>query len=138
MDKLRLQIITPERTVFNEEVDEVILPTLDGEIGVLPHHVPLLSIIKPGEVRIKKGLETIFMATYGGCIEVYPGGIRVLADSAERAEEIDEMRAIEARKRAESLMKEAQDDVAFADAAAYLERNLVRLKVAERKRRHLR
>lgn len=136
MNKLQLQVITPERTVFDDQVDEVILPTTSGEIGVLPNHVPMVTIIKPGEVRIKKGSETIYLATYGGCIEIYPGGIRVLADAAERAEEIDELKAIEAKERAEHLMKEAKDDVAFADAAAYLERNLIQIKVANRKKHH--
>ena len=135
MEKLRLQIITPERIIYDEKVDEVVLPTVEGEIGVLPNHVPLLALVKAGEIRIKNNKDEIFMATYGGCIEVYPGGVRVLASTVERVDEIDELRALEAKKRAESLMKEAKDDVAFADAAAYLERSLARLRVAQRKKK---
>lgn len=136
MKTLKLQVITPERIVFEDEVDEVILPTTTGEIGVLPNHVPLVTIIKPGEVRIKKGKEEIYLATYGGCIEIYEGGIRVLADAAEHADEIDEMKVIEAKKKAEAAMAEAKDDVAFADAAAILERNLVQMKLIQRKKHH--
>ncbi len=136
MNKLKLQVITPERTVFDDEVDEVTLPTTSGEIGVLPNHVPLISIIKAGEVKIRKGKENIYLATYGGCIEIYPGGIRVLADAAEHADEIDEMKVIEAKKRAELAMSEAKDDVAFADASAMLERNLIQTKLVQRKKRH--
>lgn len=136
MKKIRLQVITPERTVFDEDVDEVTLPTTSGEIGVLPNHVPLMSIIKPGEVKIKKDSQIIYLATYGGCIEVHSNGIRVLADAADHADEIDELKVLEAKKQAEMAMREAKDDVAFADAAAIIERNLIQLKIVKKKRHH--
>jgi F-type H+-transporting ATPase subunit epsilon len=136
MNKFRFQLITPEKIAFEDEIEEANLPTVEGEIGILPNHIPLLSILKAGEIRLKKGGEIVYLATSGGCIEVNPTGVRVLADSAERAEEIDEMRAIEAKNQAEKLMKEAADDVSFADATAYLERSLARIKVAGRKKKH--
>jgi len=137
--KLKLEITTPERTVFAEEVDEVILPTPLGEIGVLPHHIPLVSLLCPGELRIKKDEEMTCLAVSGGFIEVRPDKVVVLADTAEREEEIDEKRAAEAKERAEKLMKEKRlDATEFANVSAKIEKELARLKVVKRKRRERR
>ena len=135
-DKLHLQITTPERIIYADDVDEVIVPTPNGEIGVLPHHIPLMSLMSAGELRIKKGSDTVLLAVSGGFVEVQPAKVVVLADTAERAEEIDEQRAEEARKRAESLLKEKRvDQEEFASLAAKMEKELARLRVI-RKRRH--
>jgi len=135
-NKLNFEITTPERVVYSDEVDEVVLPTPQGEVGILPHHIPLVSILSPGEIRIKKGGEVTHMATSGGFIEVQPKKVVILADTAERAEEIDEVRAEEARKRAQALLKEKRADATdFAAVAAKLEKELARLKVAKRRRR---
>lgn len=136
MKKIHFQIITPERIVYDEEVDSITLPTLVGEITVLPHHHPLISALKSGELRIKKGNEEFVMAVSGGFIQVQPKSkVVVLVDTAERAEEISEERAEEARKRAEEILKEKRLDKAeMATAAAALERSLVRLKVARKRR----
>lgn len=135
-NKIKFEITTPERIVFSDEVDEVILPTMNGEIGVLPHHIPLVSLLVPGEVRIKKGSETIYMAVSGGFIQVRPDKVVVLADSADREEEIDEQKAEEARQRAKKLLSETRaDDAEFAAISALLEKELARLKVARRRRR---
>lgn len=137
MDKLNFEITTPERVVYSDAVDEVILPTPQGEIGILPHHIPLVSLVSAGEIRIKKGSETIHMATSGGFVQVQPKKVMVLADTAERAEEIDEVRAGEARQRAQALLKEKRVDAAeFATLSAKIEKELARLKVAKRRRRH--
>lgn len=136
MEKFHLQVITPDKVVFDDKVQEAMIPTVEGEIGVLAHHVPLISILKPGELKIVQEGEIHYVATGGGCIEVNKQEVRILADSAERADDIDETRATDARERAEKLIKEAADDVSFADATAYLEKNLIRLKVAQRKKKH--
>jgi F-type H+-transporting ATPase subunit epsilon len=136
MKKLLFQLITPERVMFEEKVDEVILPTDNGEIGILPNHVPLLSLLKHGEIRVKNDDQTTCLACSKGCIEVHDKGVRVLTDTAERAEEIDEQRALEAKRKAEEMLKEAKDEVSFANASAYLERSLTRIRVAQRKHKH--
>jgi F-type H+-transporting ATPase subunit epsilon len=135
-NKIKFKIVTPERTVFENEIDQVTLPTQDGEITVLPNHIPLISALKPGDLMIKKDGEEIDLAVSGGIVEVQSNEITILADTAERAEEIDLARAEEARKQAEDLKKDAvrMDDTEYAAMAAFLERNLARIKVA---RKHL-
>lgn len=102
---------------------------------MLPRHIPLISVLKPGEIRVKKGGQIDYFAVGGGFLEVKKDSqVIILATTAEKAEDIDEARAIEAKKEAERLMKEAKEDIEMADAQAFLERNLARLKVAQRKR----
>lgn len=134
-DKIKFQITTPERVVYDDEVDEIVLPTQQGEVGILPHHIPLVSLLASGEIRIKKGSETIYMAVSGGFIQVKPNQVTVLADTAEREEEIDEQRAEEARRRAHELLNSKRAEAAdFAAISAKLEKELARLKVARRRR----
>lgn len=113
------------------------LPTRDGEITILANHIPLISAMKHGELIIKNDGKEIPMAVWGGFIEVKKNGITIMTDIAERVEEIDERKAEEARKKAEQLLKEKDrlSDVAFADAAAAMEKALARLKVARRRKR---
>lgn len=132
-----LELVTPEGTTLSEEVEGVSLPTVEGEITVLPGHEPLVVPIKPGEIRVHKKSGQEYLATSGGWVEITHNLVRVLADTAEHAQSIDESRAQEAVKRAEKLKTEAADDVAFADAAAALERALARVRVAT-KHRHTR
>ena len=134
--KIKFKIVTPEKTVYDDSVDQVTLPTQEGEITVLPEHIPLISVLAPGELVAKKGDVEIAMAVSGGIIEVQKNEITILADTAERAEEIDLARAEEARRKAEGLKEERirMDDTEYAAAAALLERNLARIKVA---RKHL-
>lgn len=135
-NKINFEITTPERTVFSDQVDEVILPTPQGEIGVLPHHIPLVSILSAGEVRIKKGEEVRYIAVSGGFIQVKPNKLVVLADTAEHAEEIDERRAEEARQRAQKLLSAKRaDSKEFAALSAKMEKELARLRVVRRRRR---
>lgn len=134
-DKINLKITTPERVVMSDEVEEVVLPTAMGEIGILPHHIPLVALLAPGEIRVKKNNEELLLAVSGGFIEVQPTRVTVLADTAEHAEEIDEKRAEEARKRAEELRTSKRVDATdFAMVAAKLEKELVRLRVARKHR----
>ena len=135
--KINLQIITPEKTAYEGKIDQVTLPTADGEITILANHIPLISTMKHGELTIKNGSEEIPMAVCNGFIEVKKNRIIVMTDIAERAEDIDEQKAQEAKKRAQESLKEKDrmSDVAFADVTATLERSLARIKVARRKKR---
>lgn len=136
MPKLDVHIVTAEREVFVEDdVDEVVVPGIEGELTVLPEHAPLLTMVKPGVILLRKSGEDIDMAVTGGFIEVRQDRVTILADAAERAEEIDAVRAEEARRRAERLLEEREAEVDLAAAAAALQRALMRLKAVERRRR---
>jgi F-type H+-transporting ATPase subunit epsilon len=133
---LKVDIVTAERLVYSEEgVDRLIVPGVEGELGVLTLHAPLLTMIQPGVMRIVKDGDEVEMAITGGFIEVRDNRVTILADAAERAEEIDEARAEEARGRAQRLLEERTAQVDLAQAEASLRRALVRLKAAERRRR---
>jgi len=135
---IKLDIVTAERVVFSEDVDVVLAPGVEGQLGVLPHHAPLMTILEPGELLVRKGGEEFFMAVSGGFLEVRPDRIIVLADTAERAEEIDIARAEEAKQRAKQLLEEGIPDADRARAEAALRRALVRLGAVERIRRRRR
>jgi F-type H+-transporting ATPase subunit epsilon len=136
MSPIRLDIVTQERLVFSEDVDMVIAPGIEGEMGILPHHAPLLTSLNFGELRVKRGGVEELFAIGGGFMEVLPDKVTVLASSAEHAEEIDLSRAEAARERAQALLSQGLPDpgeAARIDAA--LRRSLVRLKVARKRRR---
>lgn len=135
-NKLKLKIVTPEKVIFESEIDEVLVPGADGELGILPGHIPLIAALKVGELKIKKEGKWDHFAITGGFIEVCENNVKVLANAAEHAEDIDEVRAMEAKKRAESLLKEKQEDVKFTEASALLERSITRLQVAQRKKKY--
>ena len=132
--KIKFKIVTPERTVFEDQIDQVTLPTQEGEITVLPEHIPLIAVLAPGELTVKQDGKEIAMAVSGGIIEVRKNELTILADTAERAEEIDIKRAEEARERAEKLKDEKirMDETEYAAVAALMERNLARIKVAKK------
>ena len=135
MKKINFQIVTPEKITYRDDVDSITLPTQMGEITVLPNHTPLISSLKSGEAIIKKDGEEFSIAISGGFLQVQPKNkVVVLADAAERAEEISEEGAEQARIRAEEILKEKRLDKAeMATAAAALEKSLIRLKVARRR-----
>jgi F-type H+-transporting ATPase subunit epsilon len=133
MASLKIDIVTAERIVYSAEVDTVIAPGVSGQLGILPHHAPLMTTLQAGELVVRKGGQEEIMAISGGFIEVRPDHVIVLADQAERAEEIDVARAAEARKRAEERLKDKKvSGVDELRAEAALRRALVRLSVAER------
>lgn len=134
MARLKLDIVTAERSVFSEEVDMVIAPGSEGQLGILPHHAALLTTLQPGELRIKQGGGEIALAISGGFLEVQSNHVVVLADTAERAEEIDMARAEEARRRAEERLRARPADVDRARAEAALRRSLIRLRLARRRK----
>jgi len=128
--------VTPERVIYSDEVDAVIAPGVEGQLGILPHHTPLITMLRSGELRVRKGEEETCIAVFGGFLEVRPDRVIVLADAAERAEEIDVAKAQEAKRRAEQQMaSRVLTEVDKAQVEAALRRSLVQLKVAERKRK---
>ncbi|MCH8864835.1 MAG: F0F1 ATP synthase subunit epsilon [Chloroflexi bacterium] len=136
MSSIRLDIVTAERAVYSEDVEMVIAPGVQGQLGILPHHTPLMTTLQAGELRIKKGGQEVSLAISGGFLEVRPDKVVVLADSAERADEIDVARAEEAKRRAqERLSEKGQTGADESLAEASLRRSLVRLKVADMARR---
>ncbi len=136
MSGIRLDVVTAERMVYSEDVETVIAPGIQGQLGILPGHTPLMTTLQAGELRIKRSGEETSLAISGGFLEVRPDKVVVLADSAERADEIDVTRAEEAKRRAQERLHEKRDtttDAARAEAA--LHRSLARLKVAETAKR---
>ena len=101
---LQLEIVSPERRAYTDEVDMVIVPGIDGQLGILPHHTRLITALGTGELRIKKGGTEQWLLISGGFVEVRSDKVVVMADLAEHSSEIDEARAVEARKAAERLM----------------------------------
>lgn len=133
---LSVHIVTAEREVFAEEgVDEVVAPGAEGELTVLPSHAPLLTMIKPGIMRLVKGGQDVDVAITGGFLEVRGDRVTILADAAEKADEIDAVRAEEARRQAARAMEERESTEQFVEAAAEMQRALLRLKAVERGRR---
>jgi F-type H+-transporting ATPase subunit epsilon len=138
MAQIHCEVITPERAVFSGDVEMVIAPGIEGQLGILPDHAPLITALTYGELVLRRqSQEDEYIAIGGGFMEVGADHVIILADSAERADEIDESRAEAARRRAEELMgrqKHEVEDIARAEAA--LRRSVVRLKVARRRGRH--
>jgi F-type H+-transporting ATPase subunit epsilon len=134
-NKLHVDIVTVEGRRYRGDADFVVAPGSEGELGVLPRHVPLLTGLKPGTVKVRNDGEELFFFVSGGFLDVRPDQVTVLADAAERAEDIDEARAEEARRRAESLLQQKLSDADQAAAAAAMARAEARLRLAELRRR---
>ncbi len=131
---IHLEIVTAERTVLSDDVDQINAPGADGRMGILPRHEPLMTTLIPGELTIiKSGASTPF-AISGGFMEVLPDRVTILADTAERADEIDEERADSARRRAEDLLRERRSEQDMMLAEAQLRRAMIRLRVARLRR----
>lgn len=137
MKIIKLKIITPERVVLESEVQQITLPTQLGEITVLPNHIPLLSVVVAGMIEVKQKGEMLQMATSGGFLEFHDNQVTILADTAERADEIDLERAQEARKQAEEMRKDKRmhlDENQYASVVSNLEKQLARVRVAKKYR----
>ena len=131
-----LEIVTPERLAFSGEVDAVVLPGIDGELGILPHHAPLVSTLGVGELRYRVGGQEELFAIAGGFIQVRPDKVVVMAETADLASEIDLEKAREARRDAEKALESGFDEGADLSAArAQLQQALMRIRVAERRHR---
>ena len=134
MAPMRVEIITAEREVYSDDVDVLVAPGSEGELGILPHHAPLMTALQPGEIRVRKDGEEVFMAVSSGFLEVMDNKVTILADTAERSDEIDEARVQEALKRAEERIQMHSSDMDLERAVASLRRSQARLKVVQRRR----
>ncbi len=134
MATLKLEIVTPDAKVYSEDVDMVTLPGVEGEMGIFPQHVPLMTQLTAGEVIARKDGQEYFLAVGEGFVEVTGERVSILTDMAIKAENIDEVKAEEARKRAEARLVEKLDDEEAALAAASLAHSLAQLKVKRRQR----
>jgi F-type H+-transporting ATPase subunit epsilon len=133
---IQLEIVTPERLAYSDEVDAVVLPGSEGELGVLPHHAPLVSTLGVGELRIRKGGQEESFAIVGGFLQVRPDKVVVMAETADMASEIDLEKANEARRDAERAIETGFHEGAdLAAARAELQQALLRIRVAERRHR---
>ncbi len=135
MPTTKLEIVTAERQVFSEDVNTIIAEGIDGQMTILPKHAPLITMLAPGELVIRKDGEEMYMSISGGFLEVRPEKVIVLADACERSDEIDIERAREAKKRAEERLKNLTTEVDQSRAEAALRRSLARLRVVEKRRR---
>lgn len=130
---LTLEIVTAERIVYSEEVDTLVAPGIEGELGILPNHSPLLTIMQPGEIRVDKDGEETYIAVSGGFLEVIGNTATILADTAERSEEIDAARAQAAIDRAQERIDAAGPNINLPRAVMSIRRSRARLKVARRR-----
>ena len=133
---LLLEIITPEKVIYKDEVQEVIVPTISGEIAILPNHINLLTQVSPGELVIKKGDNNLqHLAITGGFLEIQNNKISILAEYAVKAQDIEVARAMEAKKRAEKVMSEKSTDNELRVAQAELIKSVLELKIASKHRK---
>ena len=130
--QLELQIVTPDRNIVHDQVDEVEIPGVGGYFGVLPGHAPLLAALTAGELWFRKGQEKTYLSIAFGFAEVLPDRVTVLAKLAERAEDIDVARAEAARKRAEERLAHPESDIDFRRNAVALAKALTRIQVSSR------
>lgn len=135
MAKLSLEIVTAERLVYSADVDVVVAPGIEGQLGILPQHAPLMTMLQPGELMVRRDGEEQSIFVSGGFLEVQGDKVTVLADTAERAEEIDIARAEEAKRRAERRITLSPSEADHARVQAAMLRSLMRLKVAEKSRK---
>ena len=132
---MMLEIITAERQVYSDEVDMVIAPGIDGQLGILPRHAPLMTILKPGELTVRKeGEEDLYVAVSGGFMEVLGNRVSILADACERSDEIDEERAQRAVQRAQERLANRDSDMDLEKGMASLSRAQARVNLVRRRR----
>jgi len=134
MATMLLEIITAEQKVYGDEVELVVAPGVDGQLGILPHHAPLMTMLQPGEILIRKDGSDTYIVVTGGFMEVIGNKVIILADAAERSEEIDEARAQVAMQRAEERFAHQESDMQLERAVASMRRAQVRLNVVRRRR----
>ena len=134
--QLKLEIVTPESKTYSEDVDMVTLPGVEGEMGIFPNHIPLMTQVSAGEVVARRNGQDEYLAVGEGFVEITGDRVAILTDMAVKAEDIDEARAEEARKRAEARLAEKLDDEEAAMVSAALAHSLAQIKVKRRQRGH--
>jgi F-type H+-transporting ATPase subunit epsilon len=133
-DTLKLEIVTPAAIVYADRVQMVTLPAVDGEIGILPHHVPVLTRVVPGEITVRKNNEHEYIAVGGGLVEITGDLVAIVTDMAVASKDIDEARAEEARQRALARLRDKISDEEVATVNASLARSLAQLRVKKHRR----
>lgn len=134
MSPMRLEIITAEREVYADDVDVLVAPGIEGQLGILPHHAPLMTVLQPGELLIRKDGEESYLAVTGGFLEVIGNKVTILADACEHSNEIDEERAQAAVNRAREELSRSGANQQLAQAAIAMRRAEMRLNVVRRRR----
>jgi len=132
---LAIEILSPEGLIYKDSAAEIVIPTVEGEIGVLPGHIPLIAEISEGEIIVNPGAGALSFAVIGGFLEVLNDKVSVLADYAVRSEEIESLKAEEARKRAEALLKEKHGRREFAYLERDLKKSIMELKISRSRRK---
>jgi F-type H+-transporting ATPase subunit epsilon len=133
--KFNVKLVSPEGVKYEDEADELILPTENGQIGVLADHEPLIALLSPGEIVVKTGTREHYLATHGGVVKIAGNVVEILADSATYADELDQVKINEAREKAVRQLAEAKDETDYATAAGMLEKILASEKVLKRRKR---
>ena len=134
MTTMRLEIITAERQVYSEDVEVLVAPGIEGQLGILPRHAPLMTALQPGELLIRKDGEETYLSVTGGFLEVIGNKVTILADACERSDEIDEQRAQEAMEQAQERLQRQGADIQLEQVAVAMRRAQVRLDVVRRRR----
>jgi len=130
---IKLDIVTPEKIIYSDDVQAIVAPGIEGDLGILPNHAPLITTLRPGALMIRENGEELHLAIFGGFLEVRPHRVRILADAAERHDEINRVEAESAKRQAEQRLS-CKDitDIGMTQAEAQLRHSLVRLKVIEK------
>lgn len=136
MNTFNLKLISPEGIKYETNAAEVTLPTPDGQITIMPNHMPLISLLSPGEIILKIDGEEHILATEGGIAEVANNTVKILADTAEDVNSLDQLKIEKAKKHAEELVATAKTDVEYADAVAHLEKQLSKLNILKRRKKY--
>jgi F-type H+-transporting ATPase subunit epsilon len=136
MSTIKLEIVTAERQIFSEDVTTIIAEGIEGQVAILPKHAPLITMLAPGELVIRKDGDEMYLVISGGFLEVRPEKVIVLADACERSDEVDLERAAEAKRRAEERLKSLTPEIDHTRAEAALRRSMARLRVVEKRRRN--
>ena len=136
MKTFKLKLIAPDGVKYEGEAYEASLPTPDGQISILPDHMPVISLLAPGEIVLKTSGKEHYLATEGGVVEISNNLVKILADSAESAESLDQVKIDEAKKRAEQSLANAKTDIEFADASAALEKQLAKIRVINKRKKY--
>lgn len=135
MKHFNLKLITPSGIAYEDEITEASIPTPDGQISILANHMPLITLVSPGEIKLKNSSKEHYLATEGGVAYVAKGLLKILADTAESADSLDEIKIMEAKANAEKLMANITDEQEFATVQATLEKQLAKLSFIKRRKR---
>ena len=136
MATFNLKLISPEGVKYEADATEATLPTPDGQVTILPQHMPLISLLAPGEIILKIDNKEHILVTEGGIVEVSNNKVKILADTAEEIDSLDQFKIKEAKKHAEELVAKAKTEIEYADAVAVLEKQLAKINILKRRKKY--